>query len=66
MLEDGDSALLVPPESPAALAEALIRVLGDPGLQKHLARGGRQVADQHSWPSIAEKTESAFARLASD
>ena len=66
MLEDGDSALLVPPESPAALAEALIRVLGDPGLQKLLARGGRRVADRHSWPSIAKKTESAFARLTED
>lgn len=59
----GDSGLLVPPESPAAVAEALIRVLGDYELQERLARNGRQVADQHSWPSIAERTESAFARL---
>jgi glycosyltransferase involved in cell wall biosynthesis len=58
-----DSALLVPPESPAELAEAIVRVLGDPYLGKRLSMGGRRVADKHSWPKIAEQTESAFARL---
>jgi len=63
VLREGDSAVLVAPESPAALAEALVRVLGDSGLQNRLAQGGRRVAEQHSWASIAERTESAFARL---
>ncbi len=63
MLRDGDSAVLVPLESPSALAEALIRVLGDPGLRDRLAEGGRRVAKEHSWPSIAERTERAFVRL---
>jgi glycosyltransferase involved in cell wall biosynthesis len=66
VLTDGDNALLVPPESPPALAEALVRVLGDPGLRSRLAEGGRRVADEHSWSSIAEQTEAAFARLAGD
>lgn len=64
VLQDGDSALLVPPESPAALAEALIRVLGDAELRERLAAGGRRVAEEHSWPAVAERTESAFDRLA--
>ena len=64
MLRDGDSALLVAPVSPAALGEALARALGDPELRERLARGGRRVADEHSWASIAERTEEAFARLA--
>lgn len=63
MLRDGDSALLVPPEAPAELARALIRGLGDPELRQHLARGGRRVAEAHSWPSIAEQTETAFVSL---
>jgi glycosyltransferase involved in cell wall biosynthesis len=63
ILRDGDSALLVAPESPSALAEALIRLLGDSALQERLARNGRRIADQHSWPSIAERTESAFLQL---
>jgi hypothetical protein len=41
----------------------LIRLLGDTKLQEHLAARGRRVADQHSWPAIAERTESAFLRL---
>jgi glycosyltransferase involved in cell wall biosynthesis len=63
VLTDGDSALLVPPESPAALAKALIRVLGDRTLGDRLARGGRSLADRHSWPSIAENTEAAFSEI---
>ncbi len=64
MLRDGDSALLVAPESPTALGEALARALGDPELRNRLARSGRRVAAEHSWTSIAERTEAAFARLA--
>jgi glycosyltransferase involved in cell wall biosynthesis len=66
LLRDGDSALLVPPESPSALANALIRMLGDSELRKRLARSGQRVADRHSWPSIAERTESAFEPLIED
>ncbi len=63
MLQDGDSALLVQPESPRALAQALIRALGDASLRLRLAQGGLRVAEEHSWPSIAEQTEGAFRKL---
>jgi glycosyltransferase involved in cell wall biosynthesis len=63
VLEDGESALLVPAESPAALSEALARVLGDAPLRARLAAGGRRVARDHGWPSIAGQTEGLFARL---
>ena len=61
MLEDGVSARLVPPESSPALAEALVAVLGDRALRERLADGGRRVAARYAWPSIAERTEAAFA-----
>lgn len=60
VLRDGTSALLVPPESPADLALGLIQALGDANLRGRLADGGRQVAEEHSWPAIAARTESAF------
>jgi glycosyltransferase involved in cell wall biosynthesis len=66
VLSDGDCALLVPPESPGELAAAVARVLSDPALRDRLARGGRSVARRHSWPAIAERTETALERLAAD
>ena len=63
VLSDGDSGLLVPPEAPGALAEAVARVLGDRGLRQRLAAGGRAVAARHAWPAIAERTASALEGL---
>jgi glycosyltransferase involved in cell wall biosynthesis len=40
LLSDGDSALLVPPGDPAALADALRKLARDPGLARRLADGG--------------------------
>ena len=61
VLSDGDSAVMVPPESHEALGDALVRVLGDETLRHRLADGGRKVADEHSWDAIAERTEAALA-----
>ena len=66
VLRHDDSALLVPPESPAMLADALSRLLGDSELRGRLAQGGRRLADEHSWPAIAAQTERAFVRFAKD
>ena len=63
VLRDDQSALLVPPEDPGALAGALARLLGDSTLRERLAHGGREVARRHGWPAIAEQTETAFAGL---
>ena len=63
VLRDGESGLLVPPESPRALAEALVRLFGDGDLRRRLTAGGRAVAARHAWPAIAERTESALAGL---
>jgi glycosyltransferase involved in cell wall biosynthesis len=63
MLDDGQSALLVDPGSVTELSEALSRALGDPALRGRLVEGGRRVAEAHSWPAIAEQTETAFRSL---
>ena len=64
VLEDGESALLVAPESAEELAAALRRVLGDAPLRSRLSRAGRLVAEAHSWDTIAEATERCFLRAA--
>ncbi|PYV08947.1 MAG: hypothetical protein DMG07_24340, partial [Acidobacteria bacterium] len=50
MLQDGVSALLVPPESPADLAAAVQRLLADPARAADLARAARAVAAERYAP----------------
>ena len=45
---DGESALLVPPGDPAALATALRRLAAEPELQRRLSEGGRRAFDEHA------------------
>ena len=52
-LEDGHSALLVPPGDSAALAAALHRLAGDPPLRRRLAAGGRPLLDRFTWAASA-------------
>ncbi len=41
LVRDGENGLLVPPQDPQALADALVRVLSDGGLAARLAEGAR-------------------------
>ena len=63
MLQDRDSALLVDRESPEELAAALIELFASSELRERLHTGALRVAAEHSWEAIAERTETAFARL---
>jgi len=48
LLVDGESALLVPPADPDALARALRRLAQDPELAKRLSQGGRAAYEAHA------------------
>jgi glycosyltransferase involved in cell wall biosynthesis len=48
LLTDGESALLVPPGDPTALAEAMRRVTGDPELAQRLSAGGRKIYEEQA------------------
>jgi D-inositol-3-phosphate glycosyltransferase len=52
LIEDGQSGLLVPPDSPAPLAAALRRVLSDGALAAALADGARQRALRYAWAAV--------------
>lgn len=55
IIEDGVSGLLVPTESPVALADALLRLIGDSLLRERLGRGGRErIANAFSVDSMIE------------
>ena len=56
MVEDGVTGLLVPPNDPNALREALRRLMNDPELRSRLGAAGKKFAEEElSWDSIAEK-----------
>ena len=52
----GEAALLVEPRDESAVAAAVDRVLGDPGLRADLVRRGRALAGRFSWKDTAERT----------
>lgn len=59
--KDGADLLYVPPDNPAALAAAILRVLREPALATRL-RAGAQAASAHfGWPEIARDTAAVFA-----
>jgi glycosyltransferase involved in cell wall biosynthesis len=60
---DGQTGLTVPPENPAALAAALIRLLREPELRHRLARTGRQFVLEHfSQQQQVRKTQELYLR----
>jgi glycosyltransferase involved in cell wall biosynthesis len=61
ILEDGDSGLLVPASNPAALADAIERVVGDTALAGRLATGGRaRVEAEFSFEARMRKEEAFY------
>jgi phosphatidylinositol alpha-mannosyltransferase len=57
---DGVDALLVPPGDPDALAGALRRLLGDPGLARSLVAAGDERAATFSMDALAETYEELY------
>ena len=61
---DGQTGLLVPPEDPPALAEAVARVLLDPALAERLGRAGRaRVEQEFTVERTVERTDALYREL---
>jgi glycosyltransferase involved in cell wall biosynthesis len=62
LVEDGVTGLLVPPEDPAALADALLRLAKDPAERDRLAAAGTAlVADRFDGDALATSMAQRFA-----
>jgi glycosyltransferase involved in cell wall biosynthesis len=66
LVQHGVSAILVPPDSPEAMSEGVIRVLGDAGLRARLIENGLALAQGCAWLVVRDQWLSLYAGLAGD
>ncbi|MEK6591727.1 MAG: glycosyltransferase, partial [Pseudomonadota bacterium] len=64
IVEDGVSGLLVPPRDPGALAAAVLKLAGDPGLRERLGKAAAlRVRERYGAARMAREHEAAYLRL---
>jgi starch synthase len=64
VVADGETGLLVPPDEPRPLADALNTLLRDPGRARAMGQAGRKRAvAEFGWPAIAAQTAGLYAEL---
>jgi len=60
---DGTTGLLVDATDPAAVAEALVELLSDPGRRRALGAAGAARAREFAWPRVAARVEALIGEL---
>jgi len=66
LVRDGVNGLVVPPENPAALADALARLAADPELRRRLGREARRIVEaEHTDVAVASATLDVYRRALS-
>lgn len=64
IVEKGQCGLVVPPDDPKALGEAIATLLRDPALRQTLGRQGRRVVEEgYTWRHVAQFMADVFQRL---
>ncbi|MCC7596239.1 glycosyltransferase [Janthinobacterium sp. FW305-129] len=63
LLQDGVTALLVPPGDPAAMAQAIVALLRDPRRARALADAGLAHGAAFGWPGIAPRLAAHYRRI---
>ncbi|WP_215409316.1 glycosyltransferase [Janthinobacterium sp. JC611] len=63
LLQDGVTALLVPPGDPAAMAHAIVALLRDPPRAQALVNAGLAHAATFGWPGIAPRLAAHYRRI---
>lgn len=63
MIVDGESGLLVPEDDDCAMADAVKRLLSEPGLAERLSQAGRKFAESCSWENVRLQWEQTLGEL---
>lgn len=64
VVRDGETGLLVPPEQPQALADALLRLIEDPQLRARLGQAGRAwVRARYDWQTNVEQMLEVYRQV---
>lgn len=63
VVKDGVNGLLVPAAAPAALRDALVRLLANPALRQRLGTAARRTAEAWSWSAVWERYEALLSPL---
>jgi L-malate glycosyltransferase len=63
LLEDKETALLVPDEDTRAMANAIDRLITEPQLAAKLSQNGRMLAENSSWTRVRSLWEEIFAEV---
>ncbi len=61
IVQDGITALLVPPGDPEAMAAAVSRLLCDPALARRLAANGLREVQRYTWEQVAPMWAAVYA-----
>lgn len=60
LVRDGETGVMVPPGDAPAMAAAVLRVLGEPGLWQRLADAGLGEAQRYSWSKVGVQLSSVY------
>jgi len=63
MLRDGEAGLLVLPENPDSMAEAVTRLLEEPGLSLRITRRALEEVARYTWPRNREQWSALYAEV---
>ena len=63
LLQDGVTALLVPPGDAPAMAQAIVALLRDPARAQALAQAGLALAARHDWRTVAPLLATHYRRI---
>lgn len=58
-----NEGFLIPPRDPAAFADAILKLLRNPGLSEEMGRFGREKALQYSWDKVVDEVAAYYEEV---